>query len=298
MLWAKWILPAKYPLKLRERVSVPCAGAKRPPSGTAKRLWGRRSVGREEQGSKMHREDFEEFRRQQAEEEFFRLAALEIENEENEEFWKAQDQPDPPPEVMERLHAHLQADMRRAGRKTRRRRALKQLAQMAACLAIVCCVGFTGVYLTVDAARTAINNFVLEMFDGYAVVRTDETIDSSGVAMPDDWDGPFTVMWVPERYTDVKASRFNDNWMLFYNDKQRDEDLCIVVWTTSALPNVDMEGVRLINEMQIQGGQAIIYSKQEADTNMLLWTVNDYIIQIMGDATVEEIKKIAENFLF
>ena len=114
----------------------------------------------------MHREDFEEFRRQQAEEEFFRLAALEIENEENEEFWKAQDQPDPPPEVMERLHAHLQADMRRAGRKTRRRRALKQLAQMAACLAIVCCVGFTGVYLTVDAARTAINNFVLEMFDG------------------------------------------------------------------------------------------------------------------------------------
>ena len=246
----------------------------------------------------MHREDFEEFRRQQAEEEFFRLAALEIENEENEEFWKAQDQPDPPPEVMERLHAHLQADMRRAGRKTRRRRALKQLAQMAACLAIVCCVGFTGVYLTVDAARTAINNFVLEMFDGYAVVRTDETIDSSGVAMPDDWDGPFTVMWVPERYTDVKASRFNDNWMLFYNDKQRDEDLCIVVWTTSALPNVDMEGVRLINEMQIQGGQAIIYSKQEADTNMLLWTVNDYIIQIMGDATVEEIKKIAETFLF
>ena len=97
---------------------------------------------------------------------FFRLAALEIENEENEEFWKAQDRPDPPPEVMERLHAHLQADMRRAGRKTRRRRVLKQLAQMAACLAIVCCVGFTGVYLTVDAARTAINNFVLEMFDG------------------------------------------------------------------------------------------------------------------------------------
>ena len=41
---------------------------------------------REEQGRKMHREDFEEFRRQQAEEEFFRLAALEIENEENEEF--------------------------------------------------------------------------------------------------------------------------------------------------------------------------------------------------------------------
>ena len=297
MLWAKWILPAKYPLKLRERVSVPCAGAKGPPSGTAKRLWGRRSVGREEQGSKMHREDFEEFRRQQAEEEFFRLAALEIENEENEEFWKAQDRPDPPPEVMERLHAHLQADMRRAGRKTRRRRVLKQLVQMAACLAIVCCVGFTGVYLTVDAARTAINNFVLEMFEGSAVVRTDETIDSSGVAMPDDWDGPFTVMWVPERYTDVRANDFGDSWQLLYDDGES-SSLFVVVWVTNALPNVDMEGMQLFDEIKIQGGQAMVYVKHKTNTNMLLWTVNDYIIQIMGDATTEEIEKIAENFLF
>lgn len=246
----------------------------------------------------MHREDFEEFRRQQAEEEFFRLAALEIENEENEEFWKAQDQPDPPPEVMERLHAHLQADMRRAGRKTRRRRALKQLAQMAACLAIVCCVGFTGVYLTVDAARTAINNFVLEMFDGNALAWTEETSGSEGVTLPDNWDGPFDVMWVPQRYIEVKTSGFNDNWMLFYNDGQGDDDLCIVAWTTNTVPSVDWENMKLVEETQIQNGQAMIYSKEETNTNMLLWTVNDYIIQIMGDATTEEIKKIAENFLF
>ena len=296
MLWAKWILPAKYPLKLRERVSVPCAGAKRPPSGTAKRLWGRRSVGREEQGSKMHREDFEEFRRQQAEEEFFRLAALEIENEENEEFWKAQDQPDPPPEVMERLHAHLQADMRRAGRKTRRRRALKQLAQMAACLAIVCCVGFTGVYLTVDAARTAINNFVLEMFEGNALVWTEETSGSEGVTLPDNWDGPFDVMWVPERFINVTAHSTVNCWQLLYNNN--DESLFVIVWSTESLPNVDMEGMRLTNEQKIQGGQAMTYHKEGTDTNMLLWTMNDYIVQIMGDVTTGEIEKIAENFLF
>lgn len=297
MLWAKWILPAKYPLKLRERVSVPCAGAKRPPSGTAKRLWGRRSVGREEQGSKMHREDFEEFRRQQAEEEFFRLAALEIENEENEEFWKAQDQPDPPPEVMERMHAHLQADMRRAGRKTRRRRVLKQLAQMAACLAIVCCVGFTGVYLTVDAARTAINNFVLEMFDGSAVAWTEVTENSSGVAMPDDWTGPFDIMWVPRRYTEVRANDFGDSWQLYYENASK-EYLLIAAWSVSSLPNVDMEGMEIVGEKQIQGGDAMLYSKAENDANMLLWTANDYIIQITGSVTIDEIEKIAENFLF
>lgn len=297
MLWAKWILPAKYPLKLRERVSVPCAGAKGPPSGTAKRLWGRRSVGREEQGSKMHREDFEEFRRQQAEEEFFRLAALEIENEENEEFWKAQDQPDPPPEVMERLHAHLQADMRCAGRKTRRRRVLKQLAQMAACLAIVCCVGFTGVYLTVDAARTAINNFVLEMFDGNALAWTEETSGSEGVTLPDNWDGPFDVMWVPERYINVMVNNLEDSWQLYYYTADR-EMLTITVWSVNALPNVDMEGMQLVDEKMIQSGQAMIYNKEGQKSHMLLWTVNDYIVQVVGNATAEEIEKIAENFLF
>lgn len=290
-------MPAKYPLKLRERVSVPCAGAKRPPSGTAKRLWGRRSVDREEQGSKMHREDFEEFRRQQAEEEFFRLAALEIENEENEEFWKAQDQPDPPLEVMERLHAHLQADMRRAGRKTRRRRALKQLAQMAACLAIVCCVGFTGVYLTVDAARTAINNFVLEMFEGNALVWTEETSGSEGVTLPDYWDGPFDVMWVPERYINVMANNLEDSWQLYYYTADR-EMLTITVWSVNALPNVDMEGMQLVDEKMIQSGQAMIYNKEGQNAHMLLWTVNDYIVQVVGNATAEEIEKIAENFLF
>lgn len=246
----------------------------------------------------MHREDFEEFRRQQAEEEFFRLAALEIENEENEEFWKAQDQPDPPPEVMERLHAHLQADMRRAGRKTRRRRALKQLAQMAACLAIVCCVGFTGVYLTVDAARTAINNFVLEMFEGNALVWTEETSGSGGVTLPDNWDGPFDVMWVPERYTEVTSNSFPNSWMLYYDNELDDNDLYILAWSVSIAPYIDLEETQIIDETQIQGGQATMYAKKEENTNMLLWTVNDYIIQIMGDATTEEIKKIAENFLF
>ena len=297
MLWAKWILPAKYPFRLLERGFLPCAGAKGPPSGTAKRLWGRRSVGREEQGSKMRREDFEEFRRQQAEEEFFRLAALEIENEENEEFWKAQDQPDPPPEVMERLHAHLQADMRRAGRKTRRRRALKQLTRMAACLAIVCCVGFTGVYLTVDAARTAINNFVLEMFDGSAVAWTEVTENSSGVAMPDDWTGPFDIMWVPRRYTEVRANDFGDSWHLYYST-ENNEMLTVTAWSVNALPHIDVEGVQLIDEKVIQGGQAMIYNKEKQDAHILLWTVNDYIVQIAGNATTEEIEKIAENFLF
>ena len=42
----------------------------------------------------------------------------------------------------------------------------------------------------------------------------------------------------------------------------------------------------------------MIYNKEKQDAHILLWTVNDYIVQIAGNATTEEIEKIAENFLF
>ena len=85
-------------------------------------------------------------------------------------------------------------------------------------------------------------------------------------------------------------------WQLLYNNN--DESLFVIVWSTESLPNVDMEGMRLTNEQKIQGGQAMTYHKEGTDTNMLLWTMNDYIVQIMGDVTTGEIEKIAENFLF
>ena len=50
----------------------------------------------------------DDLRRQAAEEEFFRLAALEIESEQNEEFLEAQSLPDPSPEVLQRMQANLQ----------------------------------------------------------------------------------------------------------------------------------------------------------------------------------------------
>lgn len=240
----------------------------------------------------------DDLRRKQAEEDFFRMAAQEIDAEENEAFWQAQQLPDPPPEVMERLQKGLQAEMNRAARKRRTRRVWKHVGQAAACIAIVGAVALTGTYVNVEAARKAINNFFLDYFDGNAVLRTDETQDAPGVGMPVDWDGPFTVGWVPERFTGVTSKVNDGNWTLFYDDENSDQDFYVWVWTGMALPNVDIQDMTLIEQTEIHGDDASIYEKQDTEECMLLWASNDYVVQIRGGVTQEEIVKIAENISF
>ena len=242
----------------------------------------------------------DDLRRKQAEEDLFRMAAQEIDAEENEAFWQAQQLPDPPPEVMERLQKGLQAEMNRAARKRRTRRVWKHVGQAAACIAIVGAVALTGTYVNVEAARKAINNFFLDYFDGNAVMRTDETQDASGVGMPDDWSGPFAVLWVPERFTAVSAKELDDNWMLLYNDMIEESNLYIIVWTAKGEPSVDVQDMHLVERLKIQEQEATIYiqENEQEQEYMLLWTSSDYVVQIRGSVTQEEIVKIAENISF
>lgn len=53
-----------------------------------------------------------DFRKHAAEDEFFRLAAMEIESEQNEKFLEAQNLPDPSPEVLARMQSNIQKAMR------------------------------------------------------------------------------------------------------------------------------------------------------------------------------------------
>lgn len=242
----------------------------------------------------------DEFRRQQAEEDFFRMAAAEIDQENNADFWEAQDLPDPPAEVMERMRNGLDSDMKKASQTRTRKKIGLFFGRMIACVAVVCSIAFVGTYVSVEAAREGVNNFVLNLFDGNAVMQTEVTQKkASGVTLPEDWNGSFDITWVPERFTDVRAKSLDGYWLLIYYDEETcTEDLIIYVWTASSAPTIDTEGLELISEVEIQGSQAQIYQKDGPNQHILLWARQDYLIQISGTVTAEEIQKIAKNFMF
>lgn len=240
----------------------------------------------------------DEFRNQAAEEEFLRLAALEIDAEQNEAFVEAQSLPDPPPEVLQRMQQNLQATMRQTRKKKRRHTIFLYLGRFTACAAAICCVMFSGVYLGVDAARNSINNFVLELFDDHAVMRTEASNPESGAALPVDWQGPFYVTWVPARFTFVQTTTLESNYILRYGNDISDDYFLIFVWSNSSSASVNTEDMELVSEEKIQQATSKIYFQPDSSIYMLLWAKDHYLVQIYGDISAEECKKIAESFKF
>ena len=238
-----------------------------------------------------------EYLNRKAEEQFFRMAAEEIDAEDDRLFAQAQELPDPDGETMARLEAGLQTAMKKARRRAQRRRWLHGLGRVAAGVAIVSGGLFAGAYLTVDATRNAVNNFVLEAFDGYAQMET-EAREKSGPTMPADWDGPFAVMWVPERFSSVDGFEMDGIWYLFYDDTNSLNDLSIFVWHSEQAPRINLDGFHEVSTESIQNSDARIYFSKDRNIYMLLWTHDSYNIQIEGGQSLQEITKIAKNFNF
>ena len=240
----------------------------------------------------------DDFRKHAAEEDFFRLAAMEIESEQNEEFLEAQRLPDPSPEVLQRMQANLQMTMRRTRKRKRRHTIFLHLGRFTACAAVVCCILISGVYFNVDAARNSINNFVLELFDDHAVIRTESSEISTGALLPMNWSGPYSSNWTPAKFSSVQVTSLNFNWILKYSNKDCTEGMSIYVWVASHAPQIDIEESSLLEKVKIQGSDATIYTKKGKEICTLLWAKNDYIVMISGNICSEDAKKIAENIVF
>lgn len=241
----------------------------------------------------------DDLRRQAAEEEFFRLAAMEIESEQNEEFLEAQSLPDPAPEVLQRMQTRLQKTMRKTQKRRRHHTILLYMGRLTACAAIVCCVLISGTYFGVDAARNSINNFVLEMFDTHASIKTGESEPFGGASLPVDWQGPFRINWVPPQFTSIQTFLFDYSWQLQYSDEENPgKGMTICVWDAASSPNIDIEDSSIIEEIEIQDAVATIYSKSDKDTYNLLWAKDNYVVVISGQISLNEIIKVAQNISF
>ena len=245
----------------------------------------------------------DELKRQQSEDNFFRMAGQMISEEELAEFEKSQQEaPELPPDLAAKFHKQNRELIERSFKKKKHRIIFRRMAQAAAALMI--CVGASGtaLYVTVDAARDSINNFFLEQFEDHAVVKPDDGRDgldeSSGCAVPDDWDGPVTPGWVPERYTDVEGSGSEEDRVLFYSSSQKGDYLVIHIVSGKYDLNIDTEDMILHSQRIVQNVPAQIYFKKDDGQISIVFTKNDITVRIRGNLSEDEAAKIAENIKF
>lgn len=237
-------------------------------------------------------------RRQQAEETLLRHAAAEIVRQDQEDFFAAQDLPDPPPELLARVDAAVYRELRKGGGKRRMLRRLANFGKAAAVLVLISGSMLTLGYVSVDATREKINAFLLENFGTHVVVHTEETDEGTGNTVPLGWTNPVRPTWIPKRFDSVKTSSAGRSDFLRYISSETTEVLLISIWPSSVAPYWDAESMDSTESIIVQNVSANLCYKNDVHSYLLRFTQSDVTVQIVGSLTREEIIKIAENISF
>ena len=174
-----------------------------------------------------------------------------------------------------------------------RLRLTKQAKRIAAVFVLGCAAVLSTVYFTVDAARATVNNFFLELGDGYAIVH--RWGDSGDPVLPEGWSDIVTPTWVPERFKYVLGTDLEDMKELIYQSDDPDDFLSISAWTNGMVPYVDQETLTFVKEVSLDGIPANLYEDAASGRYALLFVKNDYSIHIAGTVTEEEIIRLGES---
>lgn len=189
----------------------------------------------------------------------------------------------------------LAAELTKAERKHKMKKHLTIIGRLVACLALASVLTTGVVYVTVDAARNTINNFFLELHDGYAILHGDEELDGIKAPLPENWTGPITPEWVPERFTNVVGTEMYFSAELSYTTDVQDQTLLISAWNANESPVIDRENMVFRRTILVQDVESSLYIKTETGQLYMDFVKNDYVVQICGNITEQEIVKIAEN---
>lgn len=192
----------------------------------------------------------------------------------------------------------LAEELTKAEKRHRAKRWFNRASRLVACLALASVLTTGVLYVTVDAARNTINNFFLELHDGYAILHGDEQLNGNMAPLPENWAGQFTPYWVPDKFSNVTGSEMQYSSSLIYMTDDSTEMLLITAWSAEESPSIDRENMVFRRAILVQGVEASLYIKTETDQLYLDFAKNDFVVQICGDVTEQEIVKVAENLDF
>lgn len=176
----------------------------------------------------------------------------------------------------------------------------RKIGRIAAIFVITISLIFSTVYVSVGAAREAINNFFTGKTNRRATVVYPVPVEGQTYSLiPEGWRGPLYATWMPDGYMHANSGTQSDqHWWLCYSHKDNIlKSICIYAWDNTFKPKIDVENYELLNEQMIQDVKAEIYLAPD-NSYSLVMAKNDLVIQIIGDISEEEIIQIAECLEF
>ncbi len=176
----------------------------------------------------------------------------------------------------------------------------RKIGRIAATFVIIVSLAFSTVYVSVGAAREAINNFFTGKTNRRATVVYPVPVEGQTYSLiPEGWRGPLYATWMPDGYVQATSGTQHDKyWWLCYSHKDNIlKSICIYAWDNTYKPKIDIENYELLDELIIQDVKAEIYLDSD-NKHCLIMVKKDLVIQIIGDVSEEEIIQIAELLEF
>lgn len=158
---------------------------------------------------------------------------------------------------------------------------------------LVLVITFSTLYITVDAFKVTVLNFVFNQEDEYTDIRLqeDDPAASQNTIVPDDWQGLYAPTYLPADFYLQDSSKSNSSSQLEYMNNNGDfiRYICTPNNTAIAIDNEDIDAQKII----ITGKDGYLIEKNGKIS--MLWHDNDNIWQLITNLSAEEAKAVAES---
>ena len=138
-------------------------------------------------------------------------------------------------------------------------------------------------FLTAFAVPSS-REFIIENFDIFSTYRISETTNNSV-------NGEITVGYIPEGFELEEKIFENKSVGYRYSDSKR----FFIVSKHSSSSKVDLNTEILEYQTIIISSNTYYCYTNENHTNYVIWNKNDYVYQVYGNISKEELLKIAQN---
>ena len=171
--------------------------------------------------------------------------------------------------------------------KQNKRRSIKKLARIAACVFIFLGVS-SFVLLSVEATRNVILNAFINVKEKYTEIQFMDSVKSDGIYRP---------AYLPEGFRETSNVSIGNAVILTYTNEAGEKIVFTQAPADTGSMLVDNENMSY-TEIEVNGVYALLFTAEENEfQNKLIWQTDKMVFDISAKLSGEELVKIAENII-
>lgn len=238
------------------------------------------------------------------EEALFRLAMNDLIEEEGKFLFKEniqlKDNPEfqPSQEEIDKFTKLLDISLKKSKSKNRSY-IIHKIVNTAAVITVTMIILFSTGFLTVQAFRIQVLNFLIDTeskYTSFQLSPSNENQQESG-ELAVNWTNAYIPTYTPENYAVTSVSSSDSEKRIIFTNKKNEELFVMYCeYSSSNSVAVDTENASVIKKVKINGEDGTLSIKDTTVT--VVWIIDDHLFTVQGQISTDEAIKLAESVKF